>query len=193
MSIRQKSCSIVQFYDFNDNNIVCILYDCEKIDIEMCAYECEGPCCMSFCLGGWFIIFGIGFTIFACAIMKTNSDLSDDRLSDEKNLTLGIVCISFSTISLIVGSCMCHCARKYLCFEKYPRVSNSTTSTNGNRTNVNPVRQPRTVNHTSTQQNSGSESHSIPPPYPGKNELRKEDPPPSYSEAISMPRLPSQT
>ena len=51
-------------HDFNLNNNVCILYDCEKTDVEMCVYECEGPCCMSFCLGGWFIIFGIGFTLF---------------------------------------------------------------------------------------------------------------------------------
>ena len=147
----------------------------------MCVYECEGPCCMSFCLDGWFIIFGIGFTIAGYSII------------DEVNLTLGIVFISSGTIGLIVGSCMCHCARKYLCFHKYPTVSNSTTSTNGDRTGVNSVRHPRTTNHTSAQQNSGSESHSIPPPYPGKNRMRKEDPPPSYSEAISMPCLQSQT
>ena len=146
----------------------------------MCAYECEGPCCMSFCLGGWFISFGIGFTIAGYSIIDVT-------------LTLGIIFISCGTIGLIVGSCMCHCARKYLCFHKYPTVPNSSTSINDNRTSVNSVRQPRTTNHTSTQQNSGLESHSIAPPYPGKNKMRKEDPPPSYSEAISMPRLPSQT
>ena len=139
-----------------------------------------------FFLGGWFIIFGIGFTIAGYSIID-EMDLAPGGLS------FGILCISMSTILLIVCSCMCHCAQKYHCFETHSSVYSPAISTNFNRTYANSIRQPRTENHDSTHQNSGSECHSIPPPYQGQQKMEKEDSPPSYSEAISMPSFPSQT
>ena len=145
----------------------------------MCIDECGDHCCLLFFLGAFFMIPGIGVLMIALTTF--------DEIRYPEDSTRRIICLLMSSILLIVGSCSCCLALKHLCIRKYPVMYNS--STNINRIVEDSTNESRIFDCNSIQQNSVTENDSKQPSYPGHSQIRKEDPLPSYSEAISMPRL----